>query len=82
MAKAMPMKPMKAVTETYSPEMDMHTLMEAYKIECDPKRHAAAKAHAKSKMSSMHAIAEGKEKMPDKESAAEDRAEIKAMKRY
>jgi len=54
----------------YSPEGDVHTLTQAHKIKSDPKRHAAAKAHAKKQLDAMKAISspmggptvEGKEK--------------------
>lgn len=35
---------------------DMHTLMRAHEIKSDPKRHAAAKSVAKTKLSQMKAV--------------------------
>lgn len=42
--------------ENYQAQSDMHTLMQAHKIKSDPKRHAAAKAHAKGQMDAMKAV--------------------------
>lgn len=54
MAKAIPAP---AYHDDYQAQSDMHTLMEAHQIKSDPKRHEAAKAHAKKKMASMKAVA-------------------------
>lgn len=43
----------------YQAQDDMHTLMRAHEIRKDPKRHKAAKAHAKKKLAEMHAVAKG-----------------------
>lgn len=71
----------KTIEDYSSPEMDAHTLMQAHKIKQDPKRHAAAQAHAKSRLEAMRAVAESAEATPDAESPAEDKAEVAAVKR-
>lgn len=38
---------------------DMHTLMRAHEIKSDPKRHSAAKAMAKAKLTQMKAVSAG-----------------------
>ena len=44
--------------DNYQAQSDMHTLMEAHAIKKDGKRHAAAKAHAKTKLAGMKALVE------------------------
>lgn len=55
----------------YHPESDVRTLMEAHHIRSDKKRHAAAMAHAKTRLAAMQKVAhpddETVEKMPDNE---------------
>jgi hypothetical protein len=46
--------------DPYQAESDMHTLMRAHEIRSDPKRHTAAKAHAKKKLAGMQTVAEDK----------------------
>lgn len=44
--------------DDYQAQDDMHTLMRAHEIKRDPKRHAAAKAHAKTKLAAMQQVME------------------------
>lgn len=64
--KAVPM-----MGNDYHPESDVRTLMEAHHIRSDKKRHAAAMAHAKTRLAAMQKVAddESVEKMPDNERA-------------
>lgn len=57
------MKPMS--DKDYQAQADMHTLLEAHAIKKDKKRHAAAKAHAKKKLSGMKAMVDDPEDMLD-----------------
>lgn len=43
--------------DDYQAQDDMHTLMRAHEIKSDPKRHTAAKEHAKKKLAGMKAVA-------------------------
>lgn len=48
--------------DDYQAQDDMHTLMRAHEIKSNPKRHAAAKAHAKKKLAGMKAVVAGDKK--------------------
>lgn len=68
--------------DDYQAQSDMHTLMEAHAIKSNPKRHAAAKAHAKKKLAGMSAIVAGEKNEPPaqekKETPKQRAAEKKA----
>lgn len=50
--------------DDYQAQSDMHTLMEAHAIKSNPKRHKAAKAHAKKKLAGMQQVAAGTPPVP------------------
>lgn len=47
---------MAKVQEYFTPQGDLHTLMQAHQIRSNPKRHAAAKAHGKKQLAAMKGV--------------------------
>lgn len=60
--------------DDYQAQDDMRTLMQAHEVRSDPKRHAAAKAHAKKKLAAMQRVASGKMDAEDLRDGGRDEA--------
>lgn len=70
-----------APVDDYQAQDDMRTLMRAHQIKSDPKRHSAAKMHAKSQLAAMQKVMDTDEAADRKQGVREgSRRDVKTDK--